>query len=199
MERKSGCWSLSCVRPLGRVEIGALADFDVRNVSAAHRRDIASVLRPGDFSIGGLDVSLNVEPDGQSYWQVHSHAVFGSDWDGPRKKPRNLRRGDGVRPLRLTKIADPSVVPEVLSYSMKSVFFRRSRYHYTRASGRKTTNTRSLPIPAKHEVELLVFLDAISIFDRLLLTGLRRTGSEFDFRLRPMRAKRNERMQGSSP
>jgi hypothetical protein len=125
-------------------------------------------------AIGGFDFSYNQPADGSApYWQPHAYVILqGIEPEALKQaiSPFYPSTAAIPRPIRTRRVTD---LMEALSYTTKAIFFRRASYKD--ANGR--LNSRTLPLLASAERELLTYLDQLYPVDRLFLKNVRRQGA----------------------
>lgn len=157
-------------RPPG--ELGTLSLEDLRNECA----ELMSIAGLGDLVIiGGIDFSFNVDSTGR--WSDHWCPHFALLVLGATRKTvkaalsKRFRASVCVpRPVKTKTINDPL---GLVTYLIKSVYFRRSSY----LAANERYNARRLPLKAAQEHELTLFLDQFQPVDRLFLQKIRIKGA----------------------
>lgn len=122
--------------------------------------------------LGGLDISLNLDDNVVQHWQIHFYLLIeGDPTEDLKDAVKTVFPGEpsAPRPYAFREVKDRL---KPMSYAYKSTFYRRSGYR----DQNNVANTRRLPLKAKEERELLVFLGKYKIGSRLILHGVRRNG-----------------------
>lgn len=154
---------------------GGLYQFNLARANSALRMALQrSPLRHHPV-VGGVDFSFNEDtaatapPHWQPHWQLcFLSATSEAEITGALTKHFHPE-GSVRRPVRSRIVDDPVIA---ISYTVKSVFFRR--VSYIDKVGRR--NTRSLPLRPKQQRELALFLDGLSLSERLFFRRIRRAG-----------------------
>jgi hypothetical protein len=166
--------AISLVPDFGRVELGALAGFDV----AKFRRDTRATLRASGVNrfLLGLDVSLNHE-DGKrddAHWQLQWWGLFEEPSGSWRKRLKAL--ANKTRAIRRpVKAITPDSLEAAAAYGLKSTFKRRVscvKANLDRDDRGACRNTNDRLLRGDASVELMLFLDRMSLENRLLGHGL---------------------------
>jgi hypothetical protein len=188
-------WKATCVPSDASFQItpGKLHSFDMEKATERVSKRIERALKEAGLShiriIGGMDISLNEETPSSgdrwpSYWQIHWCLIV--QGCGQKKLKLALAKAfpatDRVpRPVRIQQIKDtPADMARAISYSFKSVFFRRVSYRSPRSAARPEQlcfQTRVCPLKTQQRIELALFLDRFPVTQRLLLRNVRRHGT----------------------
>lgn len=133
----------------------------------------------GDLTVAaGLDFSFNQDASDRwpPRWQPHWYLlVKGADAARVRDALRPYVKSDETipRPIRVKAVTE---LNDVVTYAIKSVFFRR--VSALGKNGRRITlSNPPLPLKPEQQRELALWLDRWLPTDRLLLRNLRRCGS----------------------
>jgi hypothetical protein len=124
--------------------------------------------------LGGFDFSFNIDRHErwQPHWQVHPHLLIETDWSTRKLRTRlreQLKTEASVhRPVRTRKVRQ--FAKAVTYYTIKPVHFARESYLDEDGSNR--TERKRLPVELQRE--LITWLSAVPLRDRLILVGLRR-------------------------
>lgn len=174
---------------------GALDTYDLLKAIRSHQRALQRWLDKANLPykvvvIGGLDLSLNTWENADPTWFPHFHLLVGcmSASDGGRAA-RDAIQGAiaGAPVLRAfhSKVVSTDKLAKATSYTLKSVFGRRSAFgRRNELAGKRKPRPAWQPIRGQHLTELLVFLDAYRPLDRFLLKGVRREGLLHKMKLR---------------
>jgi len=178
-------YRLSWIPRGGFIPTETLSTFDLRRFQQASLRALQRALPADAMLVGGIDISLNVENNIVQGWQLHVFGLIGvgpdSDARALRTALRNLPVGSDPRPLKIQPGANCDL-KQLVSYAMKSTFYKRSRYQYLRDNtGGTTWNTRAQQLGVAHSLQIALLLDRFSMTQRLLLVGLRRVGNVNNF------------------
>jgi hypothetical protein len=142
------------------------------------------------FALGGVDFSFNTghekTPD---HWAIQLwFLTLGEEWDLGN---RLIRNAVVKRPLKKYPFDGN---PKAVAYSFKNKFSLRESYREIDLNGRKTSNTRNLPLRVSEKKELLPFLDREGLHSRLFLIGVRPTKTRDGVRLIRLPKKQNSEL-----
>jgi len=150
----------------GRVAVGELRDFELNSFTAAASKNLERKGPNRTWAIFGVDMSLNERNGHDPYWQFHLYGLA-ARLQGEQFCWKGVFPVDGrdKRPLQTVEVGQEREDREnVISYLLKSRFFRRSSY----IDGNNRWNTRSLNLKQNQLIELLLFLEQYPIRTRLI-------------------------------
>ncbi len=127
--------------------------------------------------VGGLDFSFNIHAGNrwEPHWQPHFYLICQG---ASRMAIKEALSGNGRSFKASLSIPRPVMATDVknrmraISYSMKSMFFRRSTY----LGNDGAWNSRSLSLKPDQQAELTAFLDQHKPTDRMFLRNVRHHG-----------------------
>ena len=167
-------WTRASVVPAGLLfSPGKLTNAELRTLGKRIDKWLERSSLRRRIIIAGIDVSLNLQDNNTSGWQLHLYMLIEGE--------NTLRLQEPIKaafspeptapiPYDFDEVDAPS---NCVTYLFKSIFNRRSRY--TTANGRSIVKKQRLKAPELRE--LLEFLDQRPIGARLILRGVRRNGS----------------------
>lgn len=158
---------VSVVPKGGRVAMGELRDFDLNKATAAASKNLERKGPNRAWAIFGVDMSLNERNGHDPYWQFHLYGLAaklqGDQFGWKGVFPADSR---DARPLHTYEVGRGREDRQrVISYLLKSRFFRRSSYI---DENNERWNTQSFNLRPNQLVELLLFLDQYPIRTRLI-------------------------------
>jgi hypothetical protein len=167
-------WTRASVIPAGfLIPFGKLSKVNLQAIAAKIDKRLERSSLRSRIAFVGIDISLNVENNEILGWQIHLYVLIEGE--------NSLQLKEAIKaafppeptaplPYKFDEVDDPS---ECVTYLLKAIFNRRSRY--TDANGHHSTRKQSLKGPELRE--LLLWLDQYPIHARLILRGIRRNGS----------------------
>lgn len=175
-------WVRVSVIPKGwRVGGGELSSLDLSRLVANTTKALERYL-PGVLIVGGIDISWNTWNNGDGHWQVHLYYLAAAPLSAELELAfRSALRTESAttfrsRPVTFRQVRDDGFF-RCLTYSYKSVFWWKSYYtdKRLRRDGTPRRNSRDLPLPRQHQLELAMWFGDRRIGSRLILRGVRRT------------------------
>jgi hypothetical protein len=135
------------------------------------------------ITVGGFEVSLNVDLDGTRTWAGHVHLVVAGVEKSSLKKALQIEKRYRFRPFsRPVDVRDVKNLGRQLGYSLKRV--ARRRVAYVDGQGRQNRNQANLTLSEQREFD--AWLLGLLAGERTILIGCRLHGD----RLLPVRGKR---------
>jgi hypothetical protein len=171
--------SVSIVFPKARVPSSGITGLSMTESTAA----VTEALQDStdiEWIVGGIDVSLNDDTQkglGED-WQLQLYAIAmvkNRDALASRLRSKFERTKEVFRPVQI-KLCDGSA--RVISYAYKAEFVRRIAYHATitsKGKSRRCWMTRKVSLRARDHANLMEWLDAVGLSQRLYLHGVHAT------------------------
>lgn len=170
-------------------------DFDLHRAVKRANRKLAKGLPTDCIAAGAVDFSLNVFENDDGLWSPHLHLVVSRTLEKAELEHlRNLfpnAPDKGVYKAVTQKPIAPTELGSTAEYTYKSFFTRRSSYIADPNSGRNPyLDSRTQALSVKENAELQAALENYSVYDTLVLIGLKRKRTGFPADVRFMRTSR---------
>jgi hypothetical protein len=157
------------------VPYGSLQTFDLKAAIKRIQKRLERSQIPDRIVVGGLDISLNLNNNNTTGWQVHPYLIVEGDNDELLQRAIKAAfppEPSAAKPYQFREVEDPL---KAISYAYKSVFKCRSAF----TDGEGKAQTDNLPLKGPDHRELLQFLDQHKVGSRAILRWVRRNGKSF--------------------